>query len=58
MLGQEVATLVDGIMPASKHTVDWSPNGLGSGVYFMRILAQPQDGVSNFVSTRKLLFLK
>jgi hypothetical protein len=58
MLGREVATLVDGIQTASKYAVEWNPAGLGSGVYFMRIVAQSEEGNGRFVATKKLIFLK
>jgi hypothetical protein len=58
MLGQEVGTLIDGVQTASKYAVEWNPAGLGSGVYFMRIVAQSQDGNGSFVATKKMVFLK
>ncbi|MBK6507183.1 MAG: T9SS type A sorting domain-containing protein [Ignavibacteria bacterium] len=32
--GREVATLVNDIMPAGKHAVEFNANGLSSGIYF------------------------
>ena len=32
--GREVATLVNEIMPAGKHAVEFNANGLSSGIYF------------------------
>jgi len=58
ILGQIVATLVDGAQPASHQTVQWNPSGLSSGVYFCRISAQSQDGSGNFTAMKKLLFMK
>ena len=58
MLGRSVAELVDGIQAPNKYSVEWSPSGLGSGVYFLRIMAKSQDGSVDFTSTKKLLFLK
>jgi hypothetical protein len=58
VLGRAVARLVDGVQLASQYTVQWSPAGLGSGVYFCRIQARSQDGSNNFSSVKKLLFMK
>jgi hypothetical protein len=52
MLGQEVATLIDGEMIAGEHEVDWRPSGLPSGVYSYRLQAGDHS------ETRQLLFLK
>ena len=51
LLGQQVATLVDGALPAGWHTTRWQPSALGSGVYFYR-LETPERHVS-----RKMLRL-
>ena len=39
VLGQEVATLVDGVRPAGDHTVTFDGAGLASGVYVYRLTA-------------------
>ena len=52
VIGQEVATLVDGIQKPGFKSVEWNANGFGSGVYFCRFRA------SDFAQTRKLLLLK
>jgi hypothetical protein len=51
-LGQKVATLIDGNVPAGRHIYNWRVNRLASGVYFYRIQA------NEFVKTRKLVILK
>ena len=51
-LGQRVATLIDGEMPAGYHTVTWVAGDQASGVYFYRLTAD------DFVATRKMLLLK
>jgi photosystem II stability/assembly factor-like uncharacterized protein/spore coat protein CotH len=53
VLGQEVATLVDEIKSADKHSVEFYAVKYASGVYFYRI----QVG-KNFADTKKLLLLK
>jgi hypothetical protein len=58
VLGREVSTLVDGIQDARSYVIDWTPNGLGTGVYFLRIVAKSQDGSGEFVSSKKILFVK
>jgi endo-1,4-beta-xylanase len=58
VLGGVIATLVDGIQSARSHSVQWTPSGLGSGVYFCRMEARSQDGSSIYASVKKLLFLK
>jgi hypothetical protein len=52
MLGQKVATLVEGIRTAGNYTVTWNPAGLTSGMYFYRLEA---GGV---VQTRKMLLAR
>jgi hypothetical protein len=37
MLGQEVATLVDGFLPAGRHEARWSAGDLPSGMYIYRL---------------------
>ena len=54
ILGQEVATLVDGYMEASTlgHTVTWNAENLASGIYLVRAITAGK------VSTQKLMLLK
>ena len=59
VLGQEVATLVNDILPAGTHTVTWDARDSGgsraaSGIYFYRLDA----GNGNHVSTKKMLLIK
>jgi photosystem II stability/assembly factor-like uncharacterized protein len=64
LLGQEVATLVDGVQAAAYHHVQW--NGLNragqvvpSGLYFFRIDATPLTGAaSSFTQIRKMIMMK
>jgi hypothetical protein len=39
MLGQKVATMVDGVLPAGYHTASWNATNEASGVYFYRLTA-------------------
>jgi hypothetical protein len=52
MLGQEVATLVNGNQNAGYHEVEFDARGLSSGPYFYRIRA------GAFVETRRLLLIR
>lgn len=58
VLGRMVANLVDGVHEPNRYTVRWSPSGLGSGIYLVRIAARGRDGFVNFVSTTKVVFIK
>lgn len=52
MLGEEVAVLVNGVMSAGNHSVDFSATNLNSGMYVYRIEA------GEFSSVRKMTLLK
>ena len=50
--GRHVARLVDRVMPAGEHVIEWNASGLPSGVYFYRVQA------GSFAETRKVILLK
>ncbi len=52
MVGQKVATLVDGKLAAGDHTVNWNAQEVPSGVYFYKLEA------TNFSQTRKMVLMK
>ncbi len=52
ILGQEVATLVNGIMNAGYHRVTFDASGLNTGMYIYKIQAD------NFVSMKKMMYVK
>lgn len=52
ILGNEVATLVDGFMEAGEHKIEFEANDLASGVYVYRLQA---DG---FIETKKMVLLR
>lgn len=52
MLGQEVATLINGEQPPGWHTASFDATGLTSGSYMFRLEA------GDFVSTKKLMLIK
>ena len=61
VLGQAVANLTDGVLPAGQHVVVWDGrNSVGApvstGVYFYRL--QANGGTASFSSVKKMLLLK
>jgi hypothetical protein len=52
MLGQEVATLVNGSIPAGTHLATWNAADMSSGVYFCRMTAE------GFTITKRLVLAK
>lgn len=52
VLGQEVATLLNGVVERGKYQVNWNAEGLPSGVYFYRIQA------GKFVGNKKMILLR
>jgi len=52
VLGQEVATLVDGAIETGRHEVRWDPAGLPSGVYLYRMSA------GDFAETKKMMLVR
>lgn len=51
-LGQEVASLVDGVYEAGEHQVKWKPNNLSSGIYIYQLQT------NNSVERKKMILLK
>jgi hypothetical protein len=52
VVGQKVATLVDGWIQAGPHTVVFDGSALSSGIYFYRLKA------GDLVETRKMVLMK
>ena len=52
MLGQAVATLVDGNQQAGFHSYNWNANNFASGIYFYRITA------GKFRASKKMVIIK
>jgi hypothetical protein len=52
VMGQKVATLVDGHLEAGEHIVQWDGSMTASGVYLYRLQAD------DFVGTKKMILLK
>jgi len=57
VLGQEVATLINGQMAAGSQDVSFDASSLNSGVYFYRIDASGVDG-QKFSSVKKMILTK
>ncbi len=57
ILGQEVATLLNGNLLAGPHMINFNATSLTSGVYLYRIDATGADG-SNFTAVKKMLLTK
>lgn len=58
VLGQEVATLVNGVMDPGTYNVQWDARDLASGVYFSRLQATPANGGVSFMTLRKMIMVK
>jgi hypothetical protein len=58
MLGRVVATLADGMKAAGYQSATFDASKLSSGVYFSRLIVQPQNGNQQFVKTQKMLLVK
>jgi hypothetical protein len=52
VLGQKVATLVNGELNAGAYRYQWNGSGMASGIYFYRLRSD------NFVATKKMLLVK
>lgn len=48
-LGQEMATLVNGVMPAGSHEVTFNASGLASGMYFYRLTSDAATQMKQMV---------
>jgi hypothetical protein len=57
LLGQEIATLFEGVHQAGIYEATFDGSKLGGGVYICRMNANC-NGASNFAETKKLLLIK
>ncbi len=57
VLGQEVASLINGNLSAGSHEFNFNASNLNSGVYFYRIDAAGVEG-TNFSSVKKMILTK
>lgn len=56
LLGNEIATLVNGFKNAGNHNVKFNAGELAGGIYFYRIIAS--NGVNSFSQSKKMVVLK
>jgi hypothetical protein len=52
LMGQKVATLIDGNMPAGQHSVTWDASRFASGIYFYKLTAGDK------IITKRMTLLK
>jgi len=52
LAGRSVVTLLNGVVSAGQHSVNWPPTAIASGVYLVRLTQ------GTHTSSRKLMFLK
>jgi hypothetical protein len=57
LLGQKVADLVDGMVTAGRHDVQFDGTNLASGLYIIRLAARPAEGTP-FTQTGKMILTK
>jgi Zn-dependent metalloprotease len=57
ILGRDVATLVDGMKETGYYSVTFDGSRLSSGIYFARMIMQPQEGTP-IVQVKKMLLMK
>ncbi len=50
--GRQVETLIEGVVPAGEHRLQWSANGLASGIYLCRMESK------DFLETIKMIYQK
>ena len=48
--GQQVATIYNGTMEGGQHTINWKPDGMADGIYFLQIKA------GDITQARKIIF--
>lgn len=59
LLGRELATLVDGVLPAGSHTTTWNPTNMASGVYFYRLeVVDTKNTLRRSIRVNKMLLMK
>jgi hypothetical protein len=57
-IGQEIATLADGIEDAGIKNIEWDASLCSSGIYFSRITVRPLSGSSVSRAVRKIILLR
>ncbi len=57
VLGQRIERIIDNDFSAGYHMVTWTPKAVASGVYFIRLMVQPQTG-SRISKSQRMLYIK
>jgi hypothetical protein len=59
IVGQRMAILLDQAMEAGTHDVQWDAAEVGSGIYFVKLVATPVgDSRPPFSAVRKMILMK
>jgi len=58
VIGQEVATVTEGIQNAGYRETEWDPGEVASGVYLYRIEARSASSDQVFVRSKKMLLIR
>ena len=57
LLGRKIDTLIDGMLQAGYHDVQFNPRGIGSGIYLYCLTAESAEK-GNYSATKKMIILK
>ncbi len=58
VLGNDVAELVNRNLDTGNYEVQFTPEGLSSGVYFYKLEVKASDGKKNFTGVKKMILMK
>ena len=58
ILGQRVELLVNELQKVGIKQKIWNAGRMASGIYFVRLIAQPVNGGKNYQSVKKMILLK
>jgi len=63
LMGQKIATLIDGVEEAGEHRYTWNAQdgrytNLASGLYFCKLKAQSKESDDRFEMVQKVMLLK
>ncbi len=58
VLGEVVTTIVDQVIVAGSHSIEWDASNLSSGVYLYRISAESVSDSKQFNAVKKMILMK
>ena len=58
VLGEVVTTIVDQVIVAGSHTIEWNASNLSSGVYLYRISAESVSDSKQYNAVKKMILMK